>query len=87
LAAQGKSVFAICLPLLRRKVGASHDRYATVFAGKLLNLPASSLYFRRKTRQSITPEPRLLPTGEIRVLDSSGKVERTIVFSEADRKL
>jgi hypothetical protein len=26
-------------------------------------------------------------TGEIRVLDSSGKLERTIAFSEADRKL
>jgi len=25
--------------------------------------------------------------GEIRVLDSSGNVERTIAFSEADRKL
>ena len=26
-------------------------------------------------------------TGEIRVLDSSGNVERTIAFDEADRKL
>jgi hypothetical protein len=26
-------------------------------------------------------------SGEIRVLDSTGKLERTIVFSEADRKL
>jgi hypothetical protein len=26
-------------------------------------------------------------TGEIRVLDSTGKLERTIAFSEADRKL
>jgi hypothetical protein len=26
-------------------------------------------------------------SGHIRVLDSTGKVERTIVFSEADRKL
>jgi hypothetical protein len=26
-------------------------------------------------------------SGEIRVLDSKGKVERTIAFSEADRKL
>jgi hypothetical protein len=26
-------------------------------------------------------------SGEIRVLDSSGNVERTIAFSEADRKL
>jgi hypothetical protein len=26
-------------------------------------------------------------SGEIRVLDSSGKLERTIAFSEADRKL
>ena len=26
-------------------------------------------------------------TGEIRVLDSSGNVERTIAFNEADRKL
>jgi hypothetical protein len=26
-------------------------------------------------------------SGEIRVLDSSGKVERTIAFNEADRKL
>jgi hypothetical protein len=26
-------------------------------------------------------------SGEIRILDSSGKVERTIPFSEADRKL
>jgi hypothetical protein len=25
--------------------------------------------------------------GEIRILDSSGKIERTIAFSEADRKL
>jgi hypothetical protein len=25
--------------------------------------------------------------GEIRVLDSTGKLERTIAFSEADRKL
>jgi hypothetical protein len=26
-------------------------------------------------------------TGEIRVLNSNGKLERTITFSEADRKL
>jgi hypothetical protein len=26
-------------------------------------------------------------TGEIRVLDSAGNIERTITFSEADRKL
>jgi hypothetical protein len=26
-------------------------------------------------------------TGQIRVLDSTGKLERTIAFSEADRKL
>jgi hypothetical protein len=26
-------------------------------------------------------------SGEVRILDSSGKVERTIPFSEADRKL
>jgi hypothetical protein len=26
-------------------------------------------------------------SGEIRILDSSGKVERCITFSEADRKL
>ena len=26
-------------------------------------------------------------TGEIRILDSTGQVERTIAFSEADRKL
>jgi len=26
-------------------------------------------------------------SGEIRVLDSTGKLERTIAFSEADRKL
>jgi hypothetical protein len=26
-------------------------------------------------------------TGEIRILDSTGEVERTIAFSEADRKL
>jgi len=26
-------------------------------------------------------------SGEIRILDSSGKVERTIPFSEADRKM
>jgi hypothetical protein len=26
-------------------------------------------------------------SGEIRILDSSGNVERTITFSEADRKL
>ena len=26
-------------------------------------------------------------SGEIHILDSSGKLERTIVFSEADRKL
>ena len=32
-------------------------------------------------------EPRVLPLREIRVLDSSGNVERTIAFSEADRKL
>jgi hypothetical protein len=26
-------------------------------------------------------------SGEIRILDSTGKLERTIAFSEADRKL
>ena len=26
-------------------------------------------------------------TGEIRILDSTGKIERTIAFSEADRRL
>jgi len=33
-------------------------------------------------------EPRAsFRSGEIRVLDSSGNVERTIAFNEADRKL
>jgi hypothetical protein len=40
-----------------------------------LNLPAS-------------PQNRArFRSGEIRVLDSTGKLERTIAFSEADRKL
>jgi len=64
--------------------------YAFVWqtAGSALKRPASSQFFRQKTMRSATRKsaPRFR-TGEIRALDSSGNVERTIPFDEVDRKL
>jgi len=61
----------------------------TVTAGKFLKRPASSLSFCRKIRRLTYAQNRAsFRSGDIRIfLDSTGNVERTIAFSEADRKL
>ena len=56
--------------------------------GKLLKLRALSLCFREKDQAIDYAQNRAcFCSGEIRVLDSTGKLERTIAFSEVDRKL
>jgi hypothetical protein len=55
---------------------------------KVLNRQASSVYFRRSATQSITR--RAAPAsaqGEFRILNSTGKLQRTIAFTRADRRL
>jgi hypothetical protein len=50
--------------------------------------PASSLFFCKKDQAINYAENRAsFRSGEIRILDSSGNVEHTIPFNEADRKL
>jgi hypothetical protein len=56
-------------------------------AGKFLKRRALSLFFLRKIRQSTMRTTAIAFAGEIRVLDSTGKLERTIAFSEKNRKL
>jgi hypothetical protein len=53
-----------------------------------LKHPASSLCFPKKEQAIDYAQNRAcFRSGQIRVLDSGGNVERTIAFSEADRKL
>ena len=60
----------------------------TAGAGKLLKRPALSLCFPEKDQAIDYAQNRAcFRSGEIRVLDSTGKLEGKIVFSEADRKL
>jgi hypothetical protein len=40
-----------------------------------------------KSGDQLRAEPRHFRSGEIRILDPTGNVERTIHFTEADRKL
>jgi hypothetical protein len=57
-------------------------------AGKFLKRRASSLRFRRKIRQSnYSHNSDSFRSGEIRILDSRGNLERTIAFNETNRKL
>jgi hypothetical protein len=50
--------------------------------------PVSNLWFPEKEHSINHAQNRAsFRSGEIRVLDSTGNVERTIAFSEADRKL
>jgi len=56
-------------------------------AGKFLKRPESSLSFWRKIRRSIMRESRAsFGSGEIRIADSRGNLERVILFNEANRK-
>jgi len=53
-----------------------------------MNVPASSLCSQKKNQAIDYAQNRAcFRSGEIHVLDSTGKLERTIAFSEADRKL
>jgi hypothetical protein len=57
-------------------------------AGKLLKRPASRRVFPKKDQAiDYALNRACFRSGEIRVLDSSGNVERIIAFSETDRKL
>jgi hypothetical protein len=59
-----------------------------VEAGSFLSAGPSSLCSQRKDQAIDYAQNRAcFRSGEIRVLDSTGKLERTIAFSEADRKL
>jgi len=60
----------------------------TRLAGKLLKLRALRLCFREKDKISDYSQNRAcFRSGEIRVLDSTAKLERTIAFGAVDRKL
>jgi hypothetical protein len=52
----------------------------TLFGASRMRVPGDQAINYAQNRASFR-------SGEIRILDSSGKVERTIPFSEADRKL
>jgi hypothetical protein len=55
---------------------------------KVFEAPGVEPVFREKDQAIGYAETRAcFRTGEIRVLDSTGKLERTIAFSEADQKL
>ncbi len=57
-------------------------------AGKSLRPQALSLFSQAEDQAINYASNRAsFRSGEIRVLDSTGNVERTIPFSEADRKL
>ena len=61
---------------------------APLGVGRLLNLPGVEPVFQKKDQAIDYAQNRAcFRSGEIRVLDSTGKVECTIAFSEADRKL
>jgi hypothetical protein len=61
---------------------------ATVQAETVIFLGGVEPVFPGKTSgHRLCGNPSVLCTGEIRVLDSTGKLERTIAFDEADRKL
>jgi len=53
---------------------------STLFGASRMRVPGDQAINYTQNRASFR-------SGEIRILDSSGKVERTIPFSEADRKL
>src|SRR4029450_10133715 len=56
--------------------------------GEFSRLPASNLCFWRRTKQSGYAETRArLRTGEVRIFDSTGKVERVIAFDDTNRRL
>ena len=56
--------------------------------GKFLKRPALSLCFPGKRQAINYGQGRAwFRSGEIRILDSSGNVERTLPFNETDRKL
>jgi len=55
---------------------------------KALEAPGVEPVFPKKDQATDYAQNRAcFRSGEIRVLDSSGNLERTIAFSEADRKL
>jgi hypothetical protein len=54
---------------------------------KVLNLPASSLYLQKGQAIDYAQSRACFCSGEIRMLNWTGKLERMIAFSEADRKL
>jgi len=53
---------------------------STLFGASRMRVPGDQAINYAQNRASFR-------SGEVRILDSSGKVERTIPFSEADRKL
>jgi hypothetical protein len=60
----------------------------TVGAGKYLKAPGVEPVFLEKRQAIDYAETRAcFRRGEIRVFDSSGNLERTIAFNEADRML
>jgi hypothetical protein len=55
---------------------------------KVLNRPASSLFSRRKNQAINYAQNRAsFRSGEIRILDLGGNVERVIPFDDTNRKL
>jgi hypothetical protein len=60
----------------------------TVWGGRFLKLRGVEPVFPQKRQVIDYAETRAcIRSGEIRVLDSTGKLERTIALNEADRKL
>ena len=53
---------------------------STLFGASRMRVPGDQAINYAQNRASFR-------SGEVRILDSSGKVERSIPFSEADRKL
>jgi len=58
-----------------------------VGAGKFLKRPGSSLFFQRRQAISYAENRAWFRSGEIRIFDSSGNVERVIPFDDSNRKL
>jgi hypothetical protein len=57
-------------------------------AGKVFEAPGVEPVFPQKDQAIFYAETRVcFRSGEIRVFDASGQLERTIAFDEADRKL
>jgi hypothetical protein len=56
-------------------------------AGKFLKRRALTVFLAKDQAVNYAQNRASFRSGEIRILDSTGNVERTIPFTEADRKL